>query len=483
MSAPTASQTEDLQNFPKNRKMLIYVGSLFLALCIACYGLSLSTVQMPMLVSMNAEWAFTLVTAISMAGLCIATPIGGALLDRIGTRKVVLVFGAVMFVCALFIAFIPNVFVYLIFRTILAVCQGALSSIPFIIVRQVFELKEVPKYIGFISAMFAIGSLVGSYLAGFFVDHNMMAMSVLFPAVFLLIGMAMLVKELPNQQAVQKIPLDLLGLVLLSITLLGLVFALNFAPTVGWENPWILVGFALFAVGLVLLIWREQKCPYALIPLRIFTNGVFDTVILISFFCSIYITAINVYIPMAAQSLIGMSAAGSGTLQMPRTIISVILPGLAGAYVAKSYKNNWKSLALASIIIAIACSFLVFIGKNMPVWFIMVILALTGIADSLRTVCALPVAQQVLPAKDLGVGTSLVGFMISLAGVLGSATFAIAYNSMTTAYPGDLGVTWGVDTVLWLSAAAAYIALLLVLFGFRPLYNRFIKISQENQTK
>lgn len=98
-----------------------------------------------------------------------------------------------------------------------------------------------------------------------------------------------------------------------------------------------------------------------------------------------------------------------------------------------------------------------------------VALTITGIAESYRSVSITPSAQATLQPADMGVGTSLVNFVNSLANTIAAAVFGAAYNLSTAADPTNVAyIQNGVDSVFRLAAIVAVIGLVLVIFVVRP---------------
>lgn len=463
----------------KDAKMT-YFGCLMLALAIAAFGLSLSNIQNPVLASMNGLDSFSLVTALTSASMCILTPIGGSLMDNWGTRKVVVVFGSIVAVCSVFLAFCSQLGLYILLRTILSAALGAFATVPFVAIRQIYAAHLVPKYVGYLSGALALGSFIGSWGAGWLMDHQLIPLASAFPSVFLVIGIIFIQKYFPDHVAAEKHRLDWGGIILLSVTLLSLVFSLNYAPMLGWGSTFVVSLLIVCLVSFIALIWCEKKVKAPLIPLKLFKNKPYVQLLIIAGLTIVYSNAINVYLPQGMQELMNQPAAISGTAQIPRTVMTILVPGFAGAWVARKYSNYWKALAIACILIGVPCGFLVFIGEHMPVWFVLVMLAFTGAADAFRTVATTPAGQMVLEPENLGIGTSLIGFIISLSGVLASALFSIAYNTLVQATPGHAGLTQGIDTVLLISAAAAFLALIIDIFLFRPMFAKAMK-AKENK--
>jgi MFS family permease len=98
-----------------------------------------------------------------------------------------------------------------------------------------------------------------------------------------------------------------------------------------------------------------------------------------------------------------------------------------------------------------------------------VALAITGIAESFRSVSITPSAQAMLSPQDMGVGTSLINFVNSLASTIAAAVFGVAYNLRTAADPTNVAnIQSGCNLVFWVAAIVSVIGLLLVLFVVRP---------------
>lgn len=106
-------------------------------------------------------------------------------------------------------------------------------------------------------------------------------------------------------------------------------------------------------------------------------------------------------------------------------------------------------------------------GTSIIIYF--VALTITGIAESYRSVSITPSAQATLQPEDMGVGTSLVNFVNSLANTIAAAVFGVAYDLNTASDPTNVSnIQNGVNAVFWLVAIVSAIGFLLVIFVVRP---------------
>lgn len=468
-----ASVTETLhEQLTQKQINLVVIGCTILGISIGALGLSLGTIQGPILRSVGGESYFSMVTTISSLAMCLMTPIGGRLIDMWGSRKVILYSNILITVSILIMAVSHNLWIFIITRFLMSLGLGAEASAPFILLREVSDVKNLPKLMGYLGAGTALGSFLGSYLAGLFTDMNMLWLAIIFPLVFVVIAVPLIDKNLPKIKPDTSIKMDYVGIILLAVAFGGIFMSLNFGPTIGWGDWKILAGFAIGIVGLILL-WKTQNGPSALIPKAIFANKAYSMILLIAFFSVFYQTALNVYVPAGVQDLMHASNAASGSLQIPRTILSVVLPTFCGIWLAKNQtKNTWVSMAITGACILLSFSLLVFMGKNMPLWFVIVMVSFTGIADAFRGVTLTPAAQAELKPSDMGIGTSMLGFVITLSNLISSAIYGIAFDTLKNANPGAIGETAGLDTVFLLAAISGLICLILAVTVYRKMVIR-----------
>lgn len=449
----------------------IMIGCYFLMFTLAAYGLSLATIQQPMLDSMGGGAYFSLVTLISSIGMTIMTPVGGRLMDGLGSRKLTVYGGLISLAAGLVMAFIPNLWVFLIARVIFSMAQGATASVPYIVARQVNPPQKLSTVFGMLATIMSVGGFLGSWLAGILMQNGLMSLAVAFPCITLAIGTWIIWKYMDDTHN-GAMHMDWLGFILLSLCLASLLLSLNFGPKMGWFSLWIVLGFIVGVCALLAFIAWENKTASPLIPMSIFKEKQYIMLLSIAFCTVFYIVAMNTYLPMAVQNVLQAGTGVSGSLQLPKTIVLVLVPTAFGIWVAKKPSNTWKALAIACISVIVACGLLVFVGVKMPVWFIMIMVGITGIADAMRSVSLTPAAQRILKPQDLGIGTSLIGFTITLSNTIAATVDGIAYDSLVREVPGIVGVTHGIDTTFLLSAGVALVGLFLTILFFRPMLEK-----------
>lgn len=454
---------------PKAKKNAVQIGCICMMLSVAMYGLVFATLTAPILESVNAMGYVSLFSVFAGLGLSIMTPIGGKLGDLIGRRNIVVIPGIICAVCGIAFAFVRSLVLLMILRLLIGFAQGAFTAAPYIIAGLINEKKDVPKAMGMLAAAIAVGGFGGSIIAGILTDMGLLNVAILMPAVPLLLGIVLIGMNLPNQKKEGKVAIDVPGIVALVVALCGILLALNFGSTIGWSNPAIIAGFVIGIIALIVLVKIEEKASEPLIPLKLFKNTQYTVLLIIGFICYFYQTAMNVYAPIGAMKVMGTSTSVAGALQMPRTIITIFLPMIAGVWVGKKAANAWKAMVIGTVLAALPMAMMGFTAPGTSIIIYFVALTITGIAESYRSVSITPSAQATLQPEDMGVGTSLVNFVNSLANTIAAAVFGVAYDLNAASDPTNVSnIQNGVNAVFWLAAIVSAIGFLLVIFVVRP---------------
>lgn len=459
--------------FSKNKKKMVELGGILFTLAGSMVGLSLATLQVPILTEMNAMKYFSLLSIFSTLGLVIMTPIGAKLGDLMG-RKNILVISGIICVLSCIGMGVVRVFVpFMILRLVFGLAQGAFLSTPYILARELNEPSDVPKAMGLLATSVAIGGFLGGIIAGIFKDLGYLSLGIMFPIIPFILGIILIYFYLPNKKREGKVYIDVPGIIFLSLSLLGILLSLNFGNRLGWADIKIILGLLIGIVSIVCFVIFENKSPDPIISMRLFKNKNYVAFLILGFICYFYISAMSVYSPLAVQKIMGKSGAIAGSLQMPRTIITIVLSVLVGVWVSKKTENMWKAMAIATILVAIPFAVLSTTNPNTSALIYFILLGITGIAESFRGVSITPAAQATLEPKDLGVGTALVNFTNTLSILVSSVVCGIVYDMKTKSNHDSLeNIMAGVNSVYMLNTIIAIIGFLLVIFVIRKQINQ-----------
>lgn len=454
----------------KGKKSLVSFGAIMLTVAVACYGLALMNLVPPILERLDGMSYAGLVGLCISLGITLMSPIGGKLGDIFGRKAVVVVAGLINLVCGVGIAFAPNVLTLLICCFGVGFSQGAYVSAPYIIMGLINEKKNVPKSMGYLTMALSIGGTAGSILAGILSDMGMLTAAILFPAVPLILGIVLIGLAYPNDKSGKKVAIDYKGIALMAVAMPAITLSLSGPTTLGWS---LLVSGIILAIGIAfaaVLLKHEASIDAPIIPMKLFKEKNYVLFLLVGAICYFGRGAVDNYAPLGAQQVIQTSAALSGSLQLPKTLLTMILPAIAGVWMAKKKANMWKAMFIATLLFALpllAMGFTVQAGWYIIVYF--VVITISGIAESFRGISFTPAAQSVLKTEDIGIGTSMINFANSLSASVAAAIYSAIYGISTASGVTADTVQTGVNGVFLTAGVVTLIGVALCLTKIRPM--------------
>lgn len=471
----TNEKSTAIIQMPKGRKTLVSFGAIMLTVAVACYGLALMTLVPPILQRLDGMSFAGLVGLCISLGITLLSPIGGKLGDIFGRKAVVVVAGLINLICGVGIAFASNVLVLLICCFGVGFSQGAYVSAPYIIMGLINEKKNVPKSMGYLTMALSIGGTGGAILAGILTDMDMLNAAILFPAVPLILGIVLIGLFYPNDKSGRKVSVDYKGIALMAVSLPCVTLSLS-GTTLGWST---LVSGIVLIIGVlfaVILLKHEASIDQPIIPIKLFKERDYLLFLLVGAICYFGRGAVDNYAPLGAQEVIKTSVAMSGSLQFPKTILTMILPAIAGAWMAKKKANMWKAMFIATLLFAIPLLAMGFtVQAGWYIWVYFIVITISGIAESFRGISFTPAAQSVLKTEDIGIGTSMINFANSLSASIAAAVYSAIYGFCTASGVTADTVQKGVNGVFLTAGLVTLIGVVLCVTKIRPML--------ENDTK
>jgi hypothetical protein len=91
-----------------------------------------------------------------------------------------------------------------------------------------------------------------------------------------------------------------------------------------WTSPMVIGGFIVAIAAFIAFIFTEQRVKEPIIPLTLFRNRTFSTVVGILFMQGIAMFGAIMYMPLFMQAVMGQSASASGRLMTPMVIAMTV---------------------------------------------------------------------------------------------------------------------------------------------------------------
>jgi EmrB/QacA subfamily drug resistance transporter len=359
----------------------------------------------------------------------VSTPIYGKLGDMIG-RKPIFLAAILIFLGGSMLAGLSQSMTELIgFRALQGIGAGGLMVGAQAIIGDIVPPRERGRYMGVIGSVFAVASVAGPLLGGFFVDNLswrwVFYVNLPVGALAILIVITRLRLHTPHSWH----RIDYLGAGLLS----GGVGALIMLTTWGGsEYAWgsaTIVGLGVAgAAMLAAFLWWEGRVPEPILPLRLFRSSVFSVSSAMGFAIGMAMFGAIIFIPLFLQLVYGASPSSSGLRMLP------LMAGLLVASVASgraiSSMGRYKVFPIAGTAILVAGMYLLSLLRvGTAPWLASVYMVVVGVGIGLVMQVLVLVVQNDVRPQDIGVATSTATFFRSVGGAFGVAIFGTIFAS------------------------------------------------------
>jgi EmrB/QacA subfamily drug resistance transporter len=414
------------------RQLRIVFGGLMLGMLLAALDQTIVATALPTIVGdlgglNHLSWVVTAYLLTSTA----VTPLWGKLSDLYGRRGTFQAAIAIFLAGSMLSGLAQNMGELIAFRAVQGLGGGGLMALAMAIVGDLVAPRERGRYQGWFGAVFALASVSGPLLGGYFTDQ--LSWRWIF-YVNLPLGVAALivttvVLRIPFRRVRRRI--DYLGSLLLVTAVSCVVTATTWGGT---TFPWgsvQIIGLAVAAVVLLtLFVAWEARASEPILPLHLFRNPIFTVAGAITGLLGLALFGAVVYLPEYLQVVQGASAISSGLQLMPLTLGIVIASAGCGQLVSRT--GRYKVFPIVGAALLIVGFWLL---THIQVGTSTVVLSGWMLVVGLGIGCIMQVAvlavQNAVAYQDLGTATSAVVFFRLLGGALGTALFgAVLLNRL-----------------------------------------------------
>jgi EmrB/QacA subfamily drug resistance transporter len=432
-TSPRAAPLEDAPaptGALSHRQILVVFSGVMAGMLLAALDQTIVSTALPTIVGElggidHLSWVVTAYLLTSTA----AVPLYGKISDLYG-RKIVFQAAIVIFLVGSVLSGLSqSMLMLIVFRGVQGLGGGGLMAMAMAIIGDVVSPRQRGRYVGYLGAVFAMSSIVGPLVGGFFVD------SLSWRWIFYInipIGIAALfitssVLKLPFRRVPHRI--DFEGAALLVGGVVCLLFVSVWGGvTYPWGSP-IILGLGAAAVTLlVAFIAQERRVAEPLLPLRLFRDSIFSVSSVVSVLVGIAMFGAMVFLPVYLQAVQGASATESGLLVLPLMLGLMSMSVLSGRIISAT--GHYKSWPVAGMGIAAVGVFLLSrMDVNTSRLMTSVFMVIFGAGIGMVMQVLLLAVQNSAPHADLGVATSAVNFFRQMGATLGTAVFGAIFSS------------------------------------------------------
>lgn len=357
----------------------------------------------------------------------IVLPLSSLLTRWFSTRQLI-IFALLDFIVGAVISALASDFtILLIGRMIQGIATGLILPLMFTVATLIFPPYKLGSAMGMIGLVIMFAPAIGPTLAGLIL--GVLSWQWIFWAFvpFLLVGLGLAIKYLPNVAKITKPTVDVLSIILSTFGFGGLVSAVSMASNYGWNSPVVLIILILALLILCYYIYRQLHTDTPILNFRVFNRKNFRIgAVLVMFDFGIILSSMYL-LPMFWQKGLAIPVALTGVVMLPGGIVNALVSAISGRFFDRFGARMFTILGFLISIIGILM--LIFASATSPVWYVMLahIVLMIGAPlamspaqtfglNALDQMTAsdgstiMNTFQQIIGAISTAVATSLLGF-------------------------------------------------------------------------
>ncbi len=369
--------------------------------------------------------------------------LAGALGDRFGRRKTLIIGMGIFVAASIAVAFSPDANFLIVGRGLQGLGGALVIPQTLSILTAVFPREERGRAIGIWAGAMGFGMAFGPLVGGVLVDLIGWAGVFWVPAPIAALSMLGMT-AVPESRSQLHTKLDVPGAITGTIAMVAIVFAIIEGIQKGWTDSLIVGSFAVAIVSTLLFIVIERRTDQPLLPMAFFKQRDFTGSMIGMFFIMFALMGVMFYMPQFFQLVQGMSASESGARLMPLALMMMFFAPVAARLLpvlGPRFMLFWApaihgggALLLFSFVLDI----------DTPYWIIGLGLAFLGMGGAMHMPATTDTAMASVPVDLAGKASAVNNAGRQLGGTLAIAilgSFAAAvYTSGVNAGLGPIGL-------------------------------------------
>ncbi|MEA5363773.1 MDR family MFS transporter [Amycolatopsis sp., V23-08] len=426
------------------RQVLEAMSGLMMGIFVAILASTVVANALPRIVSElgGSQSSYTWVVTTELLAMTATVPLWGKLSDLYNKKLLIQVSLALFVVGSLVAGFAGNIEVLIASRVAQGIGGGGLTALAQVIMAAIVSPRELGKFSGIFGGVFAVGTVAGPLIGGVLVDTSWLGWRWCFflGVPFAVAAILLLQRTLKLPTVRRDVKVDYLGAFLI---MAGVSTLLVWSSLAGHQFAWgswqtaVLVTTGLVVLALAVLV--EAKVREPILPLGLFRNRTITLTTVASFLVGVAMFGGTVFLSQYFQLALGKSPTVAGLMSLPMIFGLLVSSTVSGQLISRTGK--WKAhLVLGAILLAAGLGLLGTIDAHTSVLMLSLFMVVLGVGVGMLMQNLVLVAQNDVPAHDLGAATSTLSFFRSLGGSIGvSALGAVLADRVTTLITAGLG--------------------------------------------
>jgi EmrB/QacA subfamily drug resistance transporter len=231
--------------------------------------------------------------------------------------------------------------------------------------------------------------------------------------------------------------LDIAGAIMLFLTLVAAILAVNRGQAWGWTSPAILGLFAVSAASLALFVVVERRAPSPVVSLALFRIRAFTASVLSLVLNFGGQAAVTLLMPFYLIQVRGLSTARAGIVIGTVPAMMLVLSPLSG-YLADRFASRYQPAAGAALV-GLGLLSLATLGLETPLALVVVRLALVGLGTALFQAPNSSTIMNSVPRDRLGTASASVATARNIGNATGIALMGTIMVAVASTEAGTEG--------------------------------------------
>ena len=396
--------------------------SVALVIALGSLEKSIVTTPLPMIgAELHAGAALTWVVTAYLLAATAVLPLYGKLSDLFGRVRMLNIGIGLFLAGSVACALSQDLPTLLAARVLQGLGGGGLIALAFTVIADTIPPREVGKYQGYISAVYAVSSIAGPLLGGYFTEQLSWRWIFWINLPLGALAVFLINRNLKQLNVRRHSRFDWKGAgLLITVTTLTLLLL---SPEAALPAVWL---SAALGVALLLLVLIERRAHDPILPAHLARLPGYLVSVLLVMLSQLLMFAVLVYLPLQMQWQKGMSASESGAIMVIFMICITAGAFVGGKLIGRT--GHYKSFVAVGFALAAVALWQI----HFDAW-VKLALGFAGIGLGLVLPALSVVVQNALPREDRGIGMSLFNFGRELGGAVGVAICSMLFNAQLPA--------------------------------------------------
>lgn len=410
----------------------------------------------------TAQWLTTIFLLVNG----VMVPVTAFLIDRFTTRQLFAVSMGVFAIGAVLVAAAPSFMIVLVGRVLQAMGAGIQFPLGTVCMMRIFPKSKRGLAMGIVGVVVNFAPAIGPTVSGIMIvkyDWHLIFWYIALACVIDIIFAMIFLKNIGERRDVH---LDLISIILSTLSFGGLLFGFSYAGSYGWGHAIVIVPLVLGTILLWVFAYRQTHSDDPFLNLTLLKVKDFARSVIVIMIINASLMVATVLTPIYIQNVLGYSAFYSGLAMMPGALLMCVLSPITGNIFDKI---GPRKIALTGcIILVLASGYMCIMTETMPLSWLVIAYTIRAAGIAFTNMPMNTWGINALENEMIAHGNAIANTMRQMSGSLGTALL-VTVMSMVSIWVADTGAVHatciGINAAFIGSTVLSFVALVIVFFA------------------